>query len=174
MLVAVCDACDEIVTIPAQSTHRLYDARVPRKEQTIEARIPTHLEDVIYMVADRFDAPVQEFRAGLLRFYLRELANDAGFAERVRSLGQSELAQAPARARISLRVPAPLLSRVREKAREAGISTVAEMLRGILLAAKEDVLDDRDPDRIVRLGGAAQAEGAARPKGTPFLGVRKR
>lgn len=174
MLVSVCDTCDEIVAIPHQSTYRLRDARVPRKEQSLEARIPTHLEDVIYMVAARFGAPVQEFRPGLLRFYLRELANDAKFAERVRTLGRSELAQAPARARISLRVPAPLLSRVREKAREAGISTAAEMMRGILLAAKEDVLDDGDPERILRLGGAAQAEGAARPKGTPYLGVRKR
>lgn len=174
VLVGVCDTCNEIVTIPHQSTYRLRDARVRRKEQSLEARIPTHLEDVIHMVADRFGAPVQEFRPGLLRFYLREIANDAAFAERVRTLAASELAQAPARARISLRVPAPLLARAREKAREAGISTASEMLRGILLAAKEDVLDDGDPERILRLGGAAQAEGAARPKGNPRLGVRKR
>jgi hypothetical protein len=174
VLVDVCDVCDEIVTIPHQSTYRLRDARERRKEQTLEARIPTHLEDVIHMVADRFGAPVQEFRPGLLRFYLRELVNDAKFAERVRTLAGSELAQAPARARISLRVPAPLLGRAREKAREAGMSTAAEMMRGILLAAKEDVLDDGDPDRILRLGGAAQAGGAARPKGTPYMGVRGR
>lgn len=174
VLVGVCDVCDEIVTIPHQSTYRLRDARARRKEHSLEARIPTHLEDVIHMVADRFSAPVQEFRPGLLRFYLRELANDAKFAERVRTLARSELAQAPARARISMRVPAPLLARAREKAREAGISTASEMLRGILLAAKEDVLDDGDPERILRLGGAAQAAGAARPRGTPYRGVRGR
>ncbi|HEX5869406.1 MAG TPA: hypothetical protein VFY65_03260 [Longimicrobium sp.] len=174
VLVGVCDVCDEIVTIPHQSTYRLRDARVRRKEQSLEARVPTHLEDVIHMVADRFGAPVQEFRPGLLRFYLRELADDPKFAERVRTLAHSDLAQAPARGRVSLRVPAPLLSRARERAREVGISTAAEMLRGILLAAKEDVLDNGDPERILRLGGAAQAQGAARPDATPHLGVRRK
>lgn len=164
VLVMVCDVCGEIVAIPAQSSVRLRDARVQRKEQTLEARIPTHLEDVIHLIADEFSAPVQEFRPGLLRFYLRELAESAAFAERVKALAQSELAQAPARARISLRTPAPLLSRAREQARNAGMTTAAEMLRGILLAAKEDVLDGDDPERTLRLGGAAQAEGAARPK----------
>jgi hypothetical protein len=164
VLVAVCDECDAIVAIPAQSSVRLRDARVRRKDESLEARIPTHLEDVIHLIADRFQAPVQTFRPSLLRFYLREFAESVQFAERVRALGQSELAQGPARARISLRAPEPLVSKARERARLAGIATDAEMMRGILLAGKEDVLDGGDVERIIRLGGAAQAEGAARPR----------
>lgn len=163
VLVGVCDTCDEVATIPAQSSVRLRDARVRRKERSLEARIPTHLADVIHLIADRFGAPVQEFRPGLLRFYMSELAGDAGFARRVHALAGSDLAQAPSPARISLRVPAPLLAKARAQAREAGIATAAEMLRGILLAAKEDVLDGGNPERILRLGGAAQAQGAASP-----------
>jgi hypothetical protein len=164
VLVSVCDQCDAIIAIPAQSSVRLRDARVGRKDETLEARIPTHLEDVIHLIADRYEAPVQTFRPGLLRFYLREVARDAEFAARVRELANSELAQAPARARISLRAPEGLLVEAREQARRAGIRTDAEMLRGILLAAKEDVLDRGDRKRMQRLGGAAQAEGAARER----------
>jgi len=164
VLVAVCDTCDEIVAVPAQSTARLRDARVGRKDETLEARIPTHLEDIIHLIADRYEAPVQSFRPGLLRFYLREMARDAELAGRVREMANSELAQAPARARISLRAPEGLLAEAREQARKAGIRTDAEMLHGILLAAKEDVLDRRDRKRMQRLGGAAQAEGAARAR----------
>jgi hypothetical protein len=165
-LVAVCDRCDDVAAIPAQSAPRLGQALLRRKEESLEARIPTHLEDVIHLLADRYEAPMQTFRPSLLRFYLREVAGDAEFAERVRALGESDLARAPARARVSLRAPAPLLEEARARARTAGIGTDADMLRGILLAAKEDVLDGGDVERIIRLGGAAQAEGAARPRPT--------
>ncbi|HEU0302576.1 MAG TPA: hypothetical protein VFR37_24160 [Longimicrobium sp.] len=168
VLVDVCDVCDNIVTIPHQSSVRLLEFRRARKDESLEARIPTHLEDVIHLIADRFEVPVQTFRAGLLRFYLRELARDEALAERVRQLASSELAQAPARARISLRAPEGLLAEAREQARKAGIRTDAEMLRGILLAAKDDVLDRGDRKRIMRLSGAAQAEGAARAKPRRF------
>jgi hypothetical protein len=172
-LVAVCDLCDNVATIPAQTTPRIGEALQRRKEESLEARIPTHLEDVIRLLADHYEAPVQTFRPGLLRFYLREMASDPEFAERVSTLARSEMAKAPARARVSLRTPEPLLSEAREQARRAGIETDAEMLRGILLAAKEDVLDGADRERTLRLGGAAQAEGAARPKPLDKFGRRR-
>lgn len=166
-LVAVCDLCDQVATIPAQTTPRIGEALRLRKEESLEVRIPTHLEDVIRLLASHYEAPVQTFRPGLLRFYLRELASDAQFAERVNTLAKSDMARGPARARISLRAPEPLLAEARERARRVGMDTDAQMLRGLLLAAKEDVLDGGDSQRTLRLGGAAQAEGAACPRPAP-------
>lgn len=163
VLVYVCDRCDSVVALPAQSSARLYEAKQPRKEEQLEARIPTHLEDVIYMLAYDFQASVQTFRPALLRFYLVELTKDPALAERARQLAASELADAPARARVSLRVPTELLAAAREAARGAGIARDSDLVRGLLLAAKEDVLDGRHPERVLRLGGAAQAGGAYRP-----------
>jgi hypothetical protein len=167
-LMVVCDRCDNIVAIPAQSTYRVREARVPLKEEQLEARIPTHLEDVVFMLADEFAAPVQAFRPAVLRFYLAELMRDPTLAERVRLLAESELADAPARARVSLRVPAELLEDARAAARAAGIARDSDLIRGLLLAAKEDVLDRRHPERIQRLSGAAQAGGAYR-RPSPYL-----
>jgi hypothetical protein len=166
-LVAVCDLCDKVAAIPAQTTPRIGEALQRRKEESLEVRIPTHLEDVIHLMARKFEAPIPTFRPSVLRFYLREMASDAQFAERVSALTKSDMARGPARARISLRAPEPLLAEARERARRVGIATDAEMLRGILLAAKEDVLDGGDSQRTLRLGGAAQAEGAACPKPAP-------
>lgn len=168
MLVDICDRCGTIVGLPAQSSARLYEARVPLKEEQLEARIPTHLEDVIYMLAWEFAAPVQAFRPAVLRFYLAELMRDPALAERVRLLAESELADAPARTRVSLRVPAELLEDARAQARAAGIAKDSDLIRGLLLAAKEDVLDGRHPARIQRLSGAAQAGGAYR-RPSPYL-----
>lgn len=168
VLMGVCDRCDNIVTIPAQSTPRIREARVPLKEEQLEARIPSHLEDVIYLLARDFAAPVQAFRPAVLRFYLAELMRDPALAERVRLLAESDLADAPARTRVSLRVPAELLEDARSAARAAGIARDSDLVRGLLLAAKEDVLDRCHPERIARLSGAAQAGGAYR-RPSPYL-----
>lgn len=168
VLLNICERCDQAATIPAQSSLRMLEARVPLKEEQLEARIPTHLEDVIYMLAWEFAAPVQAFRPAVLRYYLAELMRDSALAERVRLLAESELADAPARARVSLRVPAELLEDARAQARAAGIAKDSDLVRGLLLAAKEDVLDGRHPERIQRLSGAAQAGGAYR-RPSPYL-----
>lgn len=167
-LMDTCDECGTIVGIPAQSTPRISEVRAPLKEEQLEARIPTHLEDVIFLLAADFAAPVQAFRPAVLRFYLAELMRDPALAERVRLLASSDLADAPARARVSLRVPAELLEDARAQARAAGIAKDSDLVRGLLLAAKEDVLDRRHPERIMRLSGAAQAGGAYR-RPSPYL-----
>ncbi len=162
VLVAVCEECGDIAAIPAQSTPKLKEARDSRKLQALETRIPSHLDDVVHLLSDHFAAGVAAFRPALLRFYLREVEGDPALALRVKSLAESELARGMARARVSLRVPEELLRAVRERAREAGIESDAALIRGILLAAMEDVLEGKDPERRLRLGGAAQAEGAPR------------
>ncbi len=163
VLAAVCDECGGVAAIPAQWAPRLKEARERRKAEELEARIPSHLDDVVHLLSDHFAAAVASFRPSLLRFYLREVASDADLADRVKVLAGSELAQGRARARVSLRAPEGLLRDVRGRARQAGIASDADLIRGILLAAKEDVLEGGAPERRMRLGGAAQAEGAPRP-----------
>jgi hypothetical protein len=163
VLLIVCERCDNIAAIPAQSSARVREAWMPFKEEQLEARIPTHLEDVIYLIAWEFHAPLQAFRPAVLRFYLGEMTRDPQLPERVHLLAESDLADAPARARVSLRVPAELLAAAREQACAAGIAKDSDLIRGLLLAAKEDVLDGRHPERIMKLSGAAQAQGAYRP-----------
>jgi len=163
VLAAVCGECGQVAAIPAQSAPKLKEARERRKAEELEARIPSHLDDVVHLLSDHYEAAVASFRPSLLRFYLREVASDAELAGRVQALSRSDLARGRARARVSLRAPDSLLRDVRQRAREAGIGSDADLIRGILLAAKEDVLEGGAPERRLRLGGAAQAEGAPRP-----------
>src|SRR5215218_4282378 len=123
VLAAVCDECGGVASIPAQSAPRLKEARERRKAEELEARIPSHLDDVVHLLSDHFAAPVASFRPSLLRFYLREVASDAELAGRVKSLAESELAQGRARSRVSLRAPEALLRDVRGRAREVGIAS---------------------------------------------------
>jgi hypothetical protein len=162
VLVGVCTECGETASVPAQSTPKIKEARERRKAETLEARIPLHLDDMLHALADYFHTAVEGFRADLLRFYMREVAEDADFAKRVKTLAASELAGGRARSRISLRAPRSLLREARASAAGIGLHGDAELIRGIIVAAKEDVLEAGSPARVARLGGAAQAEGAPR------------
>ncbi|HWK89412.1 MAG TPA: hypothetical protein VNP72_05430 [Longimicrobium sp.] len=162
ILVAVCTECGEIVAFPAQSTPKVKAARERKKSEVLEAKVPIHLDDMVHAIALRFDTAVETFRPHLLRFYLREVASDVAFARRVAKLSRSELARGRARARVSLRIPESLLEAARAQGRVVGMRRDADLVRGVILAAAEDVLDGRAPERRARLSGAAQAEGAPR------------
>jgi hypothetical protein len=163
VLVAVCDECGATVALPAQSAPKLKEARGRRMSEVLEARIPGQLDDVLHLLADHYSTAVAAFRADLLRFYLSEVLGDDGLLQRVNALARTELAQGRARARVSVRVPTDLLDAARRRARAGGITSDADLVRGIVIAAKEDVLEAADPRRADRLSGVAQAEGALRP-----------
>lgn len=156
VLVGVCQTCGETVSIPAQSTPKLKEAR-QEKTVVLNVRIPHHLDDVLRMLADRFEAPPWSFCSGLVRFYLHELAENEAFARRIKRLGESDLASGPAATRLSVRTSQGLATAAWARARKVGIRTRTEMLKGLILAAYEDVLQGRAPRRAEVLEGIAAA-----------------
>ncbi|MFQ5690759.1 MAG: hypothetical protein ACE5HQ_10855 [Gemmatimonadota bacterium] len=156
VLVAVCEACGEMVSIPAQSTPRLKAAR-EEKTVVLNARMPPHLDDVLRLLADHFDAPSWSFCPGFVRFYLHELAENEGFARRVRRLAESGLAGGSATSKLSVRTSRKLASSAWKRAREQGVRTRTDMLKGVILAGYQDVLEGRAPRRARALEGIAAA-----------------
>lgn len=142
VLVGACEACGEIVSIPPQSTPRLREAR-RAKGHTVEARIPRHLDDVVFVIAGQMGSAAAELRGAVLRYYLNEVRSDEGTARRVARLAGSELARGPQEARVSLRVEEKLWREAWAAARQAGIRARADLIRGVLVAAKEDLVDGK-------------------------------
>ncbi len=156
VLVGVCEECDEVVSIPAQSTPKLKQARA-RKEESLEARVPQHLDDIVYIIADRLDVSAKHLRSALLRYYFNEVRLNKATARRVFRLACSDLARGKQDARISLRIAPELHTATWCAATEAGFRTRADLVRGILLAAKEDVLEGRAKSRRKELERIAAA-----------------
>ena len=156
VLVGVCEECGEMVSIPPQSTPRLREAR-GGKEHTVEARIPRHLDDVVFVIAEKLGAPAAALRAAIVRYYLNELRHNARTARRIERLARSELASGPRDARISLRVDRGLWETAWATAREAGLESQADLIRGVLVAAKEDLIDGRARARFRDLERVAAA-----------------
>ena len=146
VLVAVCDECDSIAAVPYQSSHRLNEVRA-RELATLEARIPKHLEDVLGVIAASYGRSDREFRAPLLRYYLAQVSRSDSFARRVCAASTSDLASGKAFGRVSLRVDHHLLDSAWRAARSAGLSNRSRLVTGVIIAAKEDILENRAPRR---------------------------
>lgn len=146
VLVGICDVCDEVVAIPDQSAPRLKEAR-ERQTVKVPLRMSRELDDVLHLVADRFQAAADLFTGMLVRYYLHEARTDPELLSRAARLAHSPLATQPQQVRASFYVGTELLETMDARMREAGIAGRSELIRGLIIAAKEDLLDDRAPRR---------------------------
>jgi hypothetical protein len=138
VLVAVCTSCDCVVAVPYQSSPKLNAAR-KAAEAPLEARIPKHLEDVLAVVASHYGRNDREFRGVILRYYLHLMGESDALARHIRELASGDLASGAADERLSLKIQAPVLDRAWETARNAGMRSKTEMVKGAIIAAAEDL-----------------------------------
>jgi hypothetical protein len=156
VLVGVAEDTGEILSIPAQSTPRIRLARQAVKHETFSVRIPLELNDVLWGVSYELGANPTKFNSALIRFYLREAADHHTMARRLKELSATALAGRAAKARLTLRSDAELLDRVRRVEEREGLSR-SDLVRGAVLAAKEDVFDRPRKRRIAQLRAIAEA-----------------
>jgi hypothetical protein len=144
VLVAVCQECDGIAAIPHQSTPKLR-AGIERPTETLNVRVPGHLEDVLGLLADRWAPGARSGMAASLRILLHRFGNDPSFARHVKGFLDDPLVRGTADHDLSVRVPAHILIAVDDMAEIVGIPSRSDVTRCALAAAKEDVLDNHDP-----------------------------
>lgn len=157
VLVGVDAETGEVLTVPAQSTPRLKAARDATKEKAMSVRMPRELDDVLHLVADHYHAAPKQFASAVIRYYLTLASSDADMARRLSALSKSRLATGRCRKNLRLRVQPELLVWLREVTVATEGATRSDLVRGAIMAAKEDVLDDRARQRQRALGAIAQA-----------------
>jgi hypothetical protein len=163
VLVAVCRECDGIAMIPSQSTPRLKEGLAKAAGETVNTRIPGHLKDILLLVSEALAADAlgdgRPQPAPVLRMLLYEFSRNEAFAERVRQHADDPLTQGPADQDISVKVPARVLAAVDSTAKRMGMNSRADVVKGVIATAKEDILDRRDKLLEERLRGALVAVG---------------
>jgi hypothetical protein len=163
VLVAVCRVCDGIVMVPYQSTPRLKEGLAKAAGETVNTRIPGHLKDILFLISEALATDVlgdgRPQPAPVLRMLLYEFSRNEAFAERVRKHIDDPLAQGPGDQDISVKVPARVLSAVDSTAKQMGMNSRAEVVKGVIATAKEAILDHRDKGLEERLRGALVAVG---------------
>lgn len=149
VLVGVCTVCDTTVSVPAQSTPRLKEARQRvMKEQN--ARISFEMEDRLNMMAAEMDARPEPFKGALCRYALRRVVDDKRFARHVWKEAQGPVQKGKPGARVKFRAPAELSEQALATAREAGIHDLSAVLRGAILAVSQELARPEDRAAITR------------------------
>jgi hypothetical protein len=156
VLVAVCVACDSIALIPNQSAPKLREA-IQRPTIVLNARIPGHLKDILYMLVERVAHGWNHGKSPVIKYLLHEFGNSPSYARHVRAALAEDLAQGAADQDVSVRVPVYIVLAVDEMAERVGIGGRSEVIRGILAAAKEDVLEEGDPEFVRSMERAISA-----------------
>lgn len=157
VLVGVCAETAEILTIPAQSTPRLKRARQVSKEETFSVRVPAQLRDILWLLADHYRARAKKFAPALIRFYLEQTIAQRSLARRLVRLSRSPMAVEGPRRRLTVRTDGRLLRDVDRLAAELNGVSRSDLVRGAILAAKQDVLDGRARARAEKLEAIARA-----------------
>ena len=157
VLVGVDATTGEMLTLPAQSTPKIKRARDGAKEQVLTARMPHELDDVLLLVSEHFSVSPAKFSPALIRFYLDEATHDSRLANRLLSLASGRLASARRSSRITVRCGAQLLERLSTLVADLDGASQSDLIRGAIVAAKEDVLEGRTSRRSGRLRAVAAA-----------------
>lgn len=156
VLVGVCEQTGEILAVPAQSTPKLKLAREEAKDATIQIRLPETLRDVLYLLSDYFGTGGKKLWPALLRFYLKEVTESERLTRRIVRLAGSPLASGEPSSRFAIRVSTALVADLDRLAARSSV-TRSDLARGVIVAAKEDVLDGRARGRVRKLQAVAQA-----------------
>ncbi|MDE2873164.1 MAG: hypothetical protein OXQ94_15915 [Gemmatimonadota bacterium] len=123
----------------------------------MSVRMPRELDDVLHLVADRYRVAPRRFAPAVIRYYLTLARANADMAQRLRTLSKSPLATGRCRKDLRLRIQRELLVWLRDIAVATDGATRSDMVRGAIVAAKEDVLDDRARERQRQLEAIARA-----------------
>lgn len=133
VLVGACLVCEQTVSVPAQSTPRIKEAR-QRQMKEQNARISFELEDRLNMIAAEVDARPEPFKGALFRYALERVVHDKLFARQVWKQAQSSAQKGTAGARVKFRAELDLPQQAMVLASVAGVHDLSSVLRGAILA----------------------------------------
>jgi hypothetical protein len=156
VLVGVAVDGGEVLTVPAQSTPRLKAARERGKDETFSVRIPAELNDVLWGISEELGANPAKLSPALVRFYLHQATESRALARRRKRLSRHQLASKSPRTKLTVRSTAALLNRVRSMEQEQEV-TRSDLVRGAIMATKEDVFDRPAGERLEQLKAIAEA-----------------
>lgn len=159
VLVAACTECGEIAAVSHQSAPKLREAR-KRTPARVDARIPKELRDIVGVLATEFGGEPEPFAGGMMRYYLQRFVTDKELARRVATLAKSKEAEGTAGGRLAFRLEKGLLREAMVVAELVRVKDKSALVRGIIIAAKQDAYDAPHAERREALQAIALAAGA--------------
>ncbi|MBN3343372.1 hypothetical protein H5A44_13130 [Pectobacterium brasiliense] len=148
VLVGVCERCGNVAIIPHQSTPMIKKA-LDVQRKTLESRVPAHMIDILNLASCELGGE-PDFIPTLMKYYLHTLAADHAAAKDIPRFLQSDLAKGKSEKRLSLK-GRHVATDIDVLKTATNISSTTDLLKGIVLKIKEDVLVQRDEIHIKQL-----------------------
>ncbi|MGF9565137.1 hypothetical protein AAIH70_16615 [Neorhizobium sp. BT27B] len=149
VLVDVCDTCEAVLAIPAQSTPAIREAR-ERAFKPLEVMLPATMVDVIDYAAFTVDPlTTQQFRKPLIAYYLLQALSTKENSERFVRRAQDfrglrkELRDMPTK-RLSMKLSERFYGNVVRAEKDYSVNKT-ELVGSISLMIKEDIIDPVTP-----------------------------
>ena len=156
ILAGVCNICDHVVTVPAQSTPAIREAR-QKEVKPIEAQLPAIYLDVLDLAAYQVDsASSTEFRKVLMTLYLHRFA--LGEYPRAWLLNAHRSAlerfgehRGIARRRLSMKVSPQIAEDLKMLMAETALSQT-EVIKSVIYQIQSDIIESHKPALMKELG----------------------
>jgi hypothetical protein len=149
ILVSVCDLCDEMVAVPAQSTPAIRETRL-KIVKAVEAQLPAIYLDMLDLAAYTIDsASSTEFRKVLMVFYLHRFASGEYPRERLLRAHRAAIERfkeerGATRRRLSMKVMPPIAEDIQTLIDDTSMSQT-EVIKSVIYQIQADVVQARKP-----------------------------
>ena len=170
ILTAVCDVCDAVVAIPAQSTPSIKRAR-ETAEIPLEVSLSAPEMDILDAAAFQIDPQAtSRFRKAIFTYYLGRLERDQEELEAAKNDLVKRIKEWKQRRKVfgDVKIPNRRLSfklapRTEQKL-EAVLSRTGwnktSLVRGVVMMVEKDIIENRSPKRVLELQDIAAAVNA--------------
>lgn len=145
ILVSICDSCDRVVGIPAQSTPAIREAR-KKETRSLEANLPAIYVDLLDLIAYTLNKDCStDSRRSLLLFYLMQLSSTDTAVKRIKQCHKEALLEFPERRgtdrrRLSMKVSMSFDRDFRNLSTKSKLNA-SDILKSVVFAMKIDLID---------------------------------
>ena len=157
VLAAVCDSCNEIASIPKQSTAKV-KAEYNKIKTPVDIRLPAHFLDILTLAGQKIDPTLTDsFNKPLVLYYLHALSSGRYPSKDLNDLLHSDLAKAKASKRFSFKLNDNSLSEIKILMDSQGLKNNTEVFKSVILKINEDIVQQRNPKHLPELQNFAAA-----------------
>jgi hypothetical protein len=157
VLAGVCDRCEQVVSIPKQSTAKVR-AEYNKIKTPVDLRVPAHYLDILTLASQKIDPTLPEsFNKPLVLYYLHALSSGRYSANNLSALLNSDLAKAKASKRLSLKLNDKSLSEIESLMYSQGLKNNTEVFKSLILKINEDIVQPKIPLHLDELKNFAAA-----------------
>lgn len=157
ILAAVCDRCNEVAAIPAQSSARIKEV-FAQCSLPLEVRVPAHYLDILTVATQKIDRSLSDnFSKALILWYLHALTSGRYPQTELSALLNSDMADAKASRRLSMKITDRQQAELNQLMQQQGMKKTSDVVKAVILQIHQDLVLEQNLSGLPELRNMAAA-----------------